>query len=86
MRNLQINDIMGHWYVIQYYSSSEDTPEYKCMQGNFEILDTKEITMNFTYFYLNDPNNERMFGNLTWTILNYDIVSHWVHKEETCKT
>lgn len=44
MRNLQINEIMGHWYVIQYYSSSEVTPEYKCMQGNLEILDSKEVS------------------------------------------
>lgn len=43
MRNLQINDIMGDWYVIQYYSSSEVTPEYKCMRGNLEILDSKEV-------------------------------------------
>lgn len=43
MRNLQINDIMGHWFVIQYYSSSEVTPEYKCMLGNLEILDSKEV-------------------------------------------
>lgn len=43
MRNLQINDIMGHWFVIQYYSSSEVTPEYKCMRGNLEILDSKEV-------------------------------------------
>lgn len=40
--------------------------------------------MNFTYFYLNDPNNELMFGNLTWTIPNPNTISHWVHKE-ICK-
>lgn len=43
MRNLQLNEMMGHWYVIQYYSSTEDTPEYKCMRGDLEIMDSKEV-------------------------------------------
>lgn len=41
--------------------------------------------MNFTYVYENDPANENLQGNLTWRIPNYDIPSHWIHTEDTCK-
>lgn len=34
---------MGFWFVVQYYSSSEETAEYKCMKGNLEITDNKEV-------------------------------------------
>ncbi|KAG5684769.1 hypothetical protein PVAND_013982 [Polypedilum vanderplanki] len=83
MRSLQLNEMLGFWYVVQYYSSSEDNPEYKCLRANLEITDTKEITMNFTYFFLNDPNNELMMGNITWFIPNFSDLSHWIHSEQS---
>ncbi|KAL7029311.1 hypothetical protein ACKWTF_006183 [Chironomus riparius] len=81
MRSLQLADMMGFWYIIQYYSSSEETAEYKCMKGNLEMSDNKDITMKFTYFFINDPNNELMSGNITWYIPNFNDVSHWIHAE-----
>jgi len=47
MRSLQLPDMMGFWYVIQYYSSSEETVEYKCMKGNMEMSDNKEVSSWF---------------------------------------
>lgn len=43
MRNFQIEKMMGFWHVIQYYSSTENTSEYKCMRGILEITDKKEV-------------------------------------------
>lgn len=37
--------------------------------------------MKFKYFFVNDPNNESMLGNLTWFVPSFDAVAHWVHKE-----
>jgi hypothetical protein len=44
MRNFQLEKMMGFWYVVQYYSSTEETPEYKCMRGELEITDAKEVS------------------------------------------
>lgn len=44
-----------------------------------------KVTMNFTYTYENDPLKDRLQGNLTWTIPNFNVPSHWVHKEDFCK-
>lgn len=41
--------------------------------------------MNFTYFFINDPNNEEMRGNISWVIPNFNVVSHWIHAEGFCK-
>lgn len=44
-----------------------------------------EVTMNFTYSFIDDPINESVFGNITWKI-PYDNESpaHWVHAEFPC--
>lgn len=95
---------MGFWYVVQYYASSEEAPEYSCMKSVFgmnnnQVHVTKQmlmsyynefkmfskVTMNFTYTYENDPLKDRLQGNLTWTIPNFNVPSHWVHKEDFCK-
>lgn len=44
-----------------------------------------KVTMNFTYTYENDPLKDRLQGNLTWTVPNFNVPSHWVHKEDFCK-
>jgi hypothetical protein len=44
IRNLQLEKMMGFWYVVQYYSSTEETAEYKCMRGDLEITDAKEVS------------------------------------------
>lgn len=51
MRSLQLSDMMGFWYVIQYYSSSEETVEYKCMKGDMEMSDNKEVSSEVLYFW-----------------------------------
>lgn len=30
--------MMGFWYVIEYYASSEEAAEYSCMKCNFSML------------------------------------------------
>lgn len=47
MRNLQLEKMMGLWNVIQYYSSTEETAEYKCMRGELEITDSMEVNIKF---------------------------------------
>lgn len=32
MRNFDITGMMGFWYIVQYYASSEELPEYGCMR------------------------------------------------------
>lgn len=44
MRNFQLEKMMGFWHVIQYFSSTEETSEYKCMRGELEITDAKEVS------------------------------------------
>lgn len=47
MRNFQLERMMGFWNVVQYYSSTEETAEYKCMRGELEITDAKEVSSYF---------------------------------------
>lgn len=44
-----------------------------------------DVTMNFTYSFTDDPINEQLFGNITWTIPDRNIPSHWTHSENICK-
>lgn len=44
MRNFQLEKMMGFWNVVQYYSSTEETAEYKCMRGDLEITNSKEVS------------------------------------------
>lgn len=37
MRNFDITGIMGFWYVVEYYASSEEVAEYSCMKCNFSM-------------------------------------------------
>lgn len=41
--------------------------------------------MNFTYIFEDDPFKEKLQGNLTWIIPNFETPSHWIHAEDTCK-
>ncbi|CRK87467.1 CLUMA_CG001268, isoform A [Clunio marinus] len=82
IRSFQLDKMMGFWFIVEYYSSSEMTSEYKCMQGELKITDAKEIIMNFTYSYVYDLDDELLSGNITWRIPNYHDPSHWIHTEE----
>lgn len=48
MRNFQLEKMMGFWNVVQYYSSTEETAEYKCMRGDLEITDAKEVSSSMS--------------------------------------
>lgn len=37
MRNFDVTGMMGFWYIVEYYSSSEEAAEYACMQSNFSM-------------------------------------------------
>ncbi|XP_050099587.1 uncharacterized protein LOC126579908 isoform X2 [Anopheles aquasalis] len=71
MRHFNLNAMMGSWYVIQYFASSETFPEYGCMRSSFSTSDGY-VTMNFTYAFLDDPAATIQQGNITWIIPNYD--------------
>lgn len=37
IRAFDINGMMGSWYIVQYYASSEEAVEYACMKCNFSM-------------------------------------------------
>lgn len=47
--------------------------------------DGLEIEMNITYSFIDDPNNEMLVGNITWTIPDLMQPAHWIHAEDPCK-
>jgi hypothetical protein len=72
--------------VIDYYASSEEVEIYRCMKSTFNLSpDVPEISMDFTYSYSDDPDNEMLAGNITWSIPSFEQPGHWVHKETPCK-
>lgn len=78
--------MMGHWFVVQYYASSEEDLAYKCMRAVFSVSpDLKEVSLNFTYSYTDDPDTDLLIGNITWVIPDPTHPAHWVHAEESCK-
>lgn len=73
--------------MIDYYASSEEVEIYRCMKSTFNLSpDVPEISMDFTYSYSDDPDNEILAGNITWSIPSFEQPGHWVHKETPCKT
>lgn len=77
--------IKGTWNVIEYYASSEEVEIYRCMRSTFNLSpDTPEISMDFTYSYADDPDNEMLTGNITWNIPSFELPGHWVHMETPC--
>ncbi|KAK5649292.1 hypothetical protein RI129_000321 [Pyrocoelia pectoralis] len=76
--------MLGPWYVVQYYASSEEALPYRCMRANFTMSPSHfEITMNFTYSFTDDPLNEELGGNITWVIPDPMQLAHWKHAEDT---
>ncbi|XP_055914962.1 insecticyanin-A [Eupeodes corollae] len=83
IRNFDLESMMGFWYVVQYYASSEELPEYACMQSHFTFSDQDQhVTMDFTYIYAEDPLKEKLQGNITWMIPDFDVPAHWMHTED----
>lgn len=84
IKNFNIDDILGSWYVVMYYASSEEELTYKCMRAVFSMSPTNmEVMMNFTYSFTDDPDHEQLLGNITWVIPNPEQPSHWVHAEDS---
>lgn len=56
------------------------------MRSTFNVSpDKPEISMDFTYSYMDDPDNELLTGNITWNIPDFGQPGHWVHVETPCK-
>ncbi|KAJ8937458.1 hypothetical protein NQ314_011847 [Rhamnusium bicolor] len=67
----------------QYYASSEEALSYRCMRADFTMSSLDTVNMNFTYSFTDDPINEQLMGNITWTIPNPIEPAHWTHSEDT---
>ncbi|XP_012254324.2 apolipoprotein D [Athalia rosae] len=84
IRNFDISEFLGSWYIVQYYASSEEALAYRCMRAELSVsTENAEVTMNFTYSFTDDPINEQLVGNITWKIPSPDLPAHWVHAEDT---
>ncbi|CAK9813287.1 Apolipoprotein D [Anthophora plagiata] len=82
IRNFDISEFLGSWYIVQYYASSEEALAYRCMRAELSISpESTEVTMNFTYSFTDDPINEQLVGNITWKIPSHELPAHWVHAE-----
>lgn len=78
--------MLGSWYVVGYYASSEEALAYRCMRAEFSVSPSKlSVTMNFTFSYTDDPLNEKLIGNITWDIPDVHQPAHWIHQEDICK-
>jgi len=84
LRNFDLSELLGPWYVVQYYAMSEEEVIYKCMRAILSMPNEGlEVQMNFTYGFVDDPSNDLLFGNISWRIPNLDRPAHWVHEEDT---
>ncbi|KAG7211674.1 hypothetical protein KM043_010925 [Ampulex compressa] len=82
IRNFDISEFLGSWYIVQYYASSEEALAYRCMRAELSVShESAEVTMNFTYSFTDDPINEQLVGNITWKIPSSELPAHWVHAE-----
>ncbi|XP_022224811.1 insecticyanin-A [Drosophila obscura] len=83
IRNFDLAKMMGCWHVVQYYASTEELPEYACMRSHFSFTgEDQHITMNFSYIFAEDPLREKMQGNITWMIPEFQYPGHWMHTED----
>ena len=89
LRNFHIQDMMGFWYVVQYFASSEEMPEYACMRSSFSFAEQQQklmhVTMNISYLYAEDPSKQPQYGNISWFIPNTAVPAHWMHTEYICE-
>ncbi|ODN02940.1 hypothetical protein Ocin01_03740 [Orchesella cincta] len=50
MKDFNIFNILGPWYVVQYYSSSEEALTYHCMRAEFGLSSGyMDMIMKLTY-------------------------------------
>ncbi|KAK6627942.1 hypothetical protein RUM44_010424 [Polyplax serrata] len=84
LRNIDLHELMGTWYVVEYYASSEEMPEYSCMKAKFTVSpENLDVSMKFNYSFIDDPEKEKLSGNITWQIPDLHQPAHWIHAEDT---
>lgn len=84
IHNFELFELLGRWFVVQYYASSEEALAYRCMRAEFSMAHARpEVSMNFTYAFTDDPAAETLHGNITWEIPNPALPFHWKHAEDT---
>ncbi|KAG7309584.1 hypothetical protein JYU34_004048 [Plutella xylostella] len=90
--HFDLSQLLGAWYVVEYYASEEEALAYSCMRAELtenDHVETKDgavewtqgVTMNFTYRFLDDPLGETLLGNLTWRV-DLAAPAHWTHEEK----
>nr|XP_018897730.1 PREDICTED: uncharacterized protein LOC109030943 [Bemisia tabaci] len=84
LRNFNLEELAGYWYVIDYYAMSEEELSFRCMQAEFTVSPPPDwtVSMYFTYSYKDDPEKEVLFGNITWRIPDRKQLAHWIHAED----
>ncbi|CAG9787124.1 unnamed protein product [Diatraea saccharalis] len=91
--HFDLPQMLGDWYVVEYYASAEEALSYSCMRAVFTQDDhiaaadgtvewTPGVTMNFTYRFADDPLGENLLGNITWKV-DLNEPAHWTHSEIT---
>ncbi|CAH3994274.1 unnamed protein product [Pieris brassicae] len=91
--HFDLAQMLGDWFVVEYYASAEEALSYSCMRAVFTEDDhvqaedgtiewTPAVTMNFTYRYADDPIGENLYGNITWRV-DLNEPAHWTHSERT---
>ncbi|XP_074041439.1 lipocalin/cytosolic fatty acid-binding protein Karl [Leptinotarsa decemlineata] len=83
IRNFDLQEMLGNWFIIEYYASSEEALSYRCMRAEFSMPTEENVNMNFTYSFTDDPMNELLIGNISWVIPNPAVPAHWTHSEDT---
>ncbi|GLH13613.1 Apolipoprotein D [Gryllus bimaculatus] len=84
IHNFDVHELLGRWFVVQYYASSEEALAYRCMRAELSMpAERLEVSMNFTYAFSDDPAAEALCGNITWAVPDAALPSHWVHAEDT---
>ncbi|XP_072378090.1 apolipoprotein D isoform X1 [Diabrotica undecimpunctata] len=83
IRNFDLQEMLGTWYVIEYYASSEEALSYRCMRADFAMSTFENVNMNFNYSFVDDPINEILTGNISWVMPHPEEPAHWVHSEDT---
>lgn len=90
IKNFNLQELLGSWFVVEYFASAEEALSYSCMRAVFaedETVNqggtwTPRVTMNFTYSYTDDPDLSSLLGNITWRV-DPDQPAHWTHEEDT---
>jgi len=52
IKNFDLERMMGCWYVVQYYASTEELPEYACMRSHFSFSkEDQHVGVTWEYLY-----------------------------------